>query len=107
MSKVKLLLLLALVGVFQFRSFSQSSELVDFIEHYSDSMLTTALQPGMIISITQGDKVIYEKAKGIANISTGELMNGTMRFRIGSLTKTFTTTVLLQLVDEKLLTLDD
>lgn len=107
MSKVKILVFLAVFGVFQFRVYSQPAGLVDFIEHYSDSMLTTALQPGMIISITRGDEVIYEKAKGIANISTDELMNEKMRFRIGSLTKTFTATVLLQLVDEKLLTLDE
>ncbi|MBL8017684.1 MAG: serine hydrolase, partial [Ignavibacteria bacterium] len=92
MSKVKILVFLAVFGVFQYRVYSQPAGLVDFIEHYSDSMITTALQPGMIISITRGDEVIYEKAKGIANISTDELMNEKMRFRIGSLTKTFTAT---------------
>lgn len=87
--------------------FAQNEKLTAFIEKYSDSMLTTAQQPGMIISITQGEKVIYEKAKGVANIETREPMNLRMRFRIGSLTKTFTATVLLQLVDEKKLTLDE
>jgi D-alanyl-D-alanine carboxypeptidase len=61
----------------------------------------------MIISISQGDKVIYEKAKGVANIETKEPMDLKMRFRIGSLTKTFTATVLLQLADEKMVTLDE
>lgn len=93
--------------LFSSRVYSQNDKLISFIEHYSDSMLTTAQQPGMIISITRGNEVIYEKAKGIANIDTKELMDKTMRFRIGSLTKTFTATVLLQLTDEKLLTLDD
>ncbi len=86
---------------------SQNEKLVSFIEAYSDSMLTSALQPGMLISITRGDKVIYEKAKGHANIDTKEPMDLKMRFRIGSLTKTFTATVLLQLVDEKKLKLDE
>ncbi len=86
---------------------AQNEKLISFIERYSDSMLTTALQPGMIISITKGDKVIYETAKGLANIETNVPMDKTMRFRIGSLTKTFTCTVLLQLVDEKFLTLDE
>lgn len=81
--------------------------LTDFIDKYSDSMLTTALQPGMIISVTQGDKVIYEKAKGVANVENKMPMDAKMRFRIGSLTKTFTATVLLQLVDEKKITLDE
>ena len=88
-------------------STDQNKKLTDFIEHYSDSILTTAQQPGMIISITQDDKIIYEKAKGFANIDTKEPMDMKMRFRIGSLTKTFTTTVLLQLVDEGKLKLDE
>jgi D-alanyl-D-alanine carboxypeptidase len=82
-------------------------KLISFIEKYSDSMLTTALQPGMIISITQGDNIIYEKAKGVSNVESKLPMNKDMRFRIGSLTKTFTATVLLQLVDEKKITLDE
>jgi len=82
-------------------------KITDFIEKYSDSMLTSAQQPGIIVSITQGDKVIYEKAKGVANIQSKEPMDTKMRFRIGSLTKTFTATVLLQLVDEKKITLDE
>jgi D-alanyl-D-alanine carboxypeptidase len=82
-------------------------KLTAFIEKYSDSMLTTALQPGMIISITQGENVIYEKAKGVSNVESKLPMNKDMRFRIGSLTKTFTATVLLQLVDEKKITLDE
>ncbi len=95
--------------IFLFSSliFSQNQDLVSFIEHYSDSILTEAKQPGMIISYTCGDKVIYEKAKGYSNIVTKEPMDTKMRFRIGSLTKTFTTTVLLQLVDEGLLKLED
>ena len=100
-------LLIAACLIFAVSVNAQYTDLITYIDRYSDSMLITAQQPGMIISITCGDKVIYEKAKGLANIETGEPMDKSMRFRIGSLTKTFTTTVLLQLVDEKLLTLDE
>jgi D-alanyl-D-alanine carboxypeptidase len=86
---------------------SQNKELVAFIEHYSDSMLTDAKQPGMIISITKGDEIVYEKAKGLANIETKEPMDLKMRYRIGSLTKTFTGTIIMQLVDEGSLELDN
>src|SRR5436190_20136915 len=87
--------------------YSQNDKLVSFIEHYSDSIITDAKQPGMIISITKGNDKIYEKAKGLANIETKEPMDTKMRFRIGSLTKTFTGTLILQLVDEEKLKLDD
>ena len=86
---------------------AQNSNLISFIEKYSDSIITDAGQPGMIISICKDGNVIYEKAKGIANTETKEPMDSKMRFRIGSLTKTFTGTVLLQLVDEGKLKLDD
>ena len=86
---------------------AQDSEIVKFTQRYADSMITTAKQPGLIISITRGDSVIFEKALGTANIETKEPMDLKMRFRIGSLTKTFTTTVILQLADEGKLKLDD
>ncbi|WP_404817605.1 serine hydrolase domain-containing protein [Streptomyces resistomycificus] len=43
---------------------------------------------------------------GVANRTTGRALDDIDRFRIGSVTKTFTATVLLQLVDEKRLDLD-
>ncbi len=99
---------ITIVLLFNYPAHSQTNDsLVSFIEHYTDSMLTIAKQPGMIVSVTCGDKIIYEKAKGLANVETKELMDETMRFRIGSVTKTFTTTVLLQLVDEGKVKLDD
>jgi D-alanyl-D-alanine carboxypeptidase len=106
--KKTVIIFFAAILVLSGRVYSQfDSEIAQFIERYADSMLTTAQQPGMIISITRGDTIIYEGAKGLANIETGEKMHPGMRFRIGSLTKTFTITVLLQLVEQGLLKLDD
>jgi len=106
--KRTIIIFFAAILILSGRVYSQfDSEIAQFIEKYADSMLTTAQQPGMIISITRGDTIIYEDAKGLANIETGEKMHPGMRFRIGSLTKTFTITVLLQLVDQGLLKLDD
>lgn len=90
------------------KSYSQfDKELAVFVDKYADSVINIAQQPGMIISITRGDIIIYEEAKGLASIETGEKMHPGMRFRIGSLTKTFTVTVLLQMADQGLLKLDD
>jgi D-alanyl-D-alanine carboxypeptidase len=107
MKKLAILFFAALI-LFSGKAYSQfDKDIAQFIDKYADSMMTIAQQPGMIISITRGDTIIYEEAKGIANIETGEKMHPGMRFRIGSLTKTFTITVLLQLVDQGLLKLDD
>ncbi|MEU5978339.1 serine hydrolase domain-containing protein [Streptomyces sp. NPDC047315] len=48
----------------------------------------------------------WSAASGRADLGTGRAMNATDRFRIGSITKTFTAATALQLVDEGLLSLD-
>ncbi|MFI0541624.1 serine hydrolase domain-containing protein [Streptomyces sp. WSLK1-3] len=61
--------------------------------------------PGSMARIDDGGTV-YRAAVGVADRGSGRAMNDADRFRIGSVTKTFTAVVLLQLVDEKKLSLD-
>jgi len=49
---------------------------------------------------------VFRAAAGVADRGTARAMGDADRFRIGSVTKTFTAVVLLQLVDEKKLKLD-
>jgi D-alanyl-D-alanine carboxypeptidase len=63
--------------------------------------------PGAIVGIYIPGKGTYESAKGLADPKTGEPMQLNDHVRIGSVTKTFTVTVLLQLVKKKLVALDD
>src|SRR5690242_16611220 len=49
----------------------------------------------------------WEAAAGVANAETGEALTPQHRFRIGSVSKIFIATVVLQLVDEGALALDD
>lgn len=62
--------------------------------------------PGVVVGLwtPQGR---YVRAFGVADKATREPMNPRMGFRIGSETKTFTVTALLQLVDRGLARLDD
>jgi D-alanyl-D-alanine carboxypeptidase len=62
--------------------------------------------PGIIVGVWSGDKE-WILTKGVSNIETGSPMEQTMNVRIGSITKSFTATIILQLVDEGKLTLDD
>lgn len=63
--------------------------------------------PGMTLGIWVPGKGSFVKAKGIADLATGRKIKTKDIFRIGSLTKTFTGTVVLQLVDEGKLSLTD
>jgi D-alanyl-D-alanine carboxypeptidase len=63
--------------------------------------------PGVIVGIWVPGKGSYTSAQGKANLATGEPMQIDEHMRIGSVTKTFTVTVLLQLVQKKILGLDD
>lgn len=62
--------------------------------------------PGVIVSV-RSPNFTYEKSFGVANKATGAPMQSDMVLRIGSVTKTFTVTAILQLVDQGLIGLDD
>jgi D-alanyl-D-alanine carboxypeptidase len=75
-----------------------------------DAVLAAAIDegiPGAALHLEQGGKVLYSGAAGVSSLERKIPMRATDRFRIYSITKTFTATVVLQLVDEGILTLDD
>lgn len=66
---------------------------------------TEAGAPGAMARIT-GPGGVRTKAVGVRDRTTGAAMDARSRFRIGSVTKTFSAVVLLQLVSEKKIRLD-
>ena len=75
-----------------------------------DSAIATTLRetgaPGAIVGVW-GPRCRYEKAFGVADEATGAPMRTDFYSRIGSETKTFTVTGVLQLVDDGAVGLDD
>lgn len=71
-----------------------------------EQAMATAAAPGAVVGIwsPQGD---YVRAFGVADKATGAPMKTDFYHRIGSVTKTFTVTAVLQLADEGKLGLDD
>ncbi|MFI1223071.1 MULTISPECIES: serine hydrolase domain-containing protein [unclassified Streptomyces] len=63
--------------------------------------------PGAVVGLWMPGKGSYVHTSGVADKATGEPMSADTRIRIGSETKTFTVTALLQLVDDKRVGLDD
>lgn len=70
-----------------------------------DRVTTTDGAPGVLLGVrdAHGRTAL---ASGVANRATGAAMDGASRFRIGSMTKMFVATVVLQLVSEGRVALD-
>jgi D-alanyl-D-alanine carboxypeptidase len=63
--------------------------------------------PGVIVGVWQDGQPLYVRAFGLRDTATGEPMTPDLYMRIGSNTKAFTTTAILQLVDQGRIGLDD
>jgi len=63
--------------------------------------------PGAMVGVWAADGTAFTKMYGLADISPERAMSEEMEFRIGSVTKTFTGVLVLQLADEGLLSIDD
>lgn len=63
--------------------------------------------PGIIVGVIVGDAKPWVTSIGVSDIITKEPINVDDKMRIGSITKTFTNTVLLQLIDEGKVGIDD
>ncbi|MCJ1678218.1 beta-lactamase family protein [Streptomyces sp. APSN-46.1] len=70
-------------------------------------VMTQAKVPGVMVSLSAPGKGEYVRTFGVADKATRAPMETDMHMRIGSATKTFTVTALLQLVDEGKVGLDD
>jgi D-alanyl-D-alanine carboxypeptidase len=68
--------------------------------------LVAAGVPGVVVLVRNGDKTL-RLSHGYGNLATKAVMRPTDRFRIGSLTKSYVATVVLQLAGEAKLSLDD
>lgn len=63
--------------------------------------------PGAVIAIVSGDRVVYQKAFGLANVETRAEMQSEMLFRLGSTTKMFTAAALVTLAEQNKIKLDE
>lgn len=62
--------------------------------------------PGMSVAVTYQDRLVLVRTYGLADVESGEPVTPWSRFRLGSLSKTLTSTVVLSMVERGLLDLD-
>src|SRR5262245_16765808 len=56
--------------------------------------------PGAVVTIVQGETIVYQKGFGFANVETAQAVAPEMLFRIGSMTKMYTAAALVSLAEE-------
>ncbi|MGI8484892.1 MAG: serine hydrolase domain-containing protein [Thermomicrobiales bacterium] len=79
---------------------------IDAMESTIRALMTEQDIPGVNVLISAPDRDTWIASFGVANRETGEPMRPEMHTRIGSITKPMTATIILQLVDDGLLSLN-
>ena len=63
--------------------------------------------PGVAAAVFRGGELLWQRPLGVADVQRGEPLSDDHAFRIGSITKTFTAVLVLQLREEGRLSLHD
>ncbi|MDE5421524.1 beta-lactamase family protein [Ancylomarina sp. DW003] len=94
--------ILLLVLTYSFISYSQNQKLDSLFSNYEKENEAMGA-----VSILKNGNEFFTKAIGYASIELNKKNNSETKFRIGSISKTFTATIILQLADEGKLSLND
>ena len=62
---------------------------------------------GLSVAVVKKHKIIYSKSLGYQNIETNKALSNDHLFRIASISKSFTATAIMQLVEQRKISLDD
>jgi len=83
----------------------------DLIEEKLDPIIQQIIEswelPGMTVSIVKDNKIIYAKAFGVKNIENKEPLTEKSLFHMASVSKPFSATAIMQLVEQGKVDLDD
>lgn len=81
------------------------TEIGDWLSGALPGLLAEHRVPGAAVAVSAGDELV-ESAAGVLNLATGVTATADSVFQIGSITKVWTATLVMQLVDDGLLELD-
>lgn len=108
--KISILILLVLAGLSIFFIYNPEPKTIgDLMESYENPGMNIKIRSPFIgsVLVAKNGKVIFEKAYGEADRSTKELNTVDTKFGIGSVTKQFTSMLIMQLVEENKIQLTD
>ncbi len=78
-----------------------------YVQDWLGFQMRQSEQPGCVLAIAQGGKIVLDTAFGHANALTGETLTPAHRFRVASHSKSFTAAAILKLRERGKLKLDD
>ncbi|PLW92543.1 MAG: serine hydrolase [Marinilabiliales bacterium] len=88
-------------------SAQQDTELIQKIDSLSSAVFTSWSCPGMAVAVVKDGEVIFKKGYGVSDVNTQGKVDANTLFAVASITKTFTSTSLMMLQEQKALSVDD
>ncbi len=83
------------------------SAALDYIPDWLDFQMRLTEQPGCVVAVAQGGRVVLERAFGHADLAKGIALTPRHRFRVASHSKSFTASGIMKLREQGRLRLDD
>ena len=83
-----------------------SQQDIALVDSRITAFMSTYNVPGASLAISKNGKLVYRKSYGVADQGTGEKVTNESRFRLASVSKTFTGAAILKLVQEGKFSLD-
>ena len=80
---------------------------IDLIDSKIEAFLSTHNLPGASLAISKNGQLVYQKAFGLSSIENNTEMTIESRMRVASVSKTFTGTAIMLLVQDGKISLDD
>lgn len=84
-----------------------SADSISEFESRLDQLRVQSKIPGMVAGIEKNGQIVWTKSYGYENVEIGKLVTNSTIFHLASLTKTFASTVIMQLVSENKIKLND
>lgn len=87
-------------------SAAQPADRAEVLAQTIPALIQRYAVPGAIVGVLEDGAAPFARAFGVRDTATGEPMTTDLRMRVGSITKSFTTTAVLQLAERGRITLD-